>query len=60
MKKIIIFAAVVATVGVIVGITYVKQQKVISPLGKGIFLQEKKLLQYSYTALQKSAFSGSD
>jgi len=60
MKKIIIFAAVVAIVGVIVGVTYVKQQKIISPLGKGIFLREKKLLQYSYTALQKSLFSGGE
>ena len=60
MKKIIILVVVVTIAGVIVGVTYVKQQKIISPLGKGIFLQEKKLLLYSYTALQKEAFSGSE
>jgi len=45
---------------VVVGILYFKQTKILSPIGSGTIPKEKKLDKYSYTALQKTTFSGSE
>lgn len=58
MKKIIIFIGIIV-VAIVIGIKYLKQDRITSPLGNGITSKEKKLAQYSYTALQKITFSGS-
>ncbi|OGK09815.1 hypothetical protein A2767_03530 [Candidatus Roizmanbacteria bacterium RIFCSPHIGHO2_01_FULL_35_10] len=60
IKKIIILSGIVIVLGIIVGVKYLKQEKNISPLGSGSILFEKKLFQYSYIALQKSEFRGSE
>jgi len=58
MKK-IIFSVGIIVVAIIIGIKYLKPNKIISPIGSGKISKEKKLAQYSYTALQKTTFSGS-
>ena len=58
MKKIILLVGIII-VAVVIGIKYLKSGEIISPLGRGRTSQEKKLAQYSYTALQKTSFPGS-
>jgi dipeptidyl aminopeptidase/acylaminoacyl peptidase len=58
MKKLFLIIGIII-VAVVVGIKYLKSSEIISPLGKGRTSQEKKLAQYSYTALQNTTFSGS-
>ncbi len=57
MKKMILLVGTIIIVGV-VGFIYLKQEKIISPLGKGKISSEKKLSKYSYTVLQKTTFLG--
>ncbi len=59
MKKIFFFIVLII-IAVIIGIKYFKPTKIFSPLGGGRISLEKKLAQYSYTALQKTTFSGSE
>ena len=58
MKNIILFAGIIITI-IVIGIKYLKPSEIISPIGNGKILKEKKLARYSYTALQKTTFSGS-
>ena len=58
MKKLFLIIGIII-VAVVVGIKFLKSSEIISPLGKGRTSQEKKLARYSYTALQKTTFSGS-
>jgi len=59
MKKIIFFVAIIIA-AIIIGFNYLNPIKIISPLGSGKVAQEKKLAQYSYFALQKTNFPGSE
>jgi uncharacterized protein len=60
MKKIIfIVGVIIVAVAIFVGTKYLKPNKTVSPLGNGIIPKEKKLDKYTYTALQKTTFSGS-
>ncbi|OGK42189.1 hypothetical protein A2954_04215 [Candidatus Roizmanbacteria bacterium RIFCSPLOWO2_01_FULL_37_12] len=59
IKKIIVFSGIII-IGVIIRLKYLKTEKIISPLGGGKILFEKKLLKYSYSALQKTVFLGSE
>jgi len=59
MKKIILFIGIIV-IAIIISLKYIKQEKILSPIGKGKITQEKKLAQYSYTALQKTTFAGSE
>lgn len=59
MKKIFIFIGIIIVV-IIIGVKYSKPGKIISPIGNGNIVKEKKLDKYSYSALQKTTFSGSE
>jgi dipeptidyl aminopeptidase/acylaminoacyl peptidase len=56
MRKVFIFTGII--IAGFIGFIYLKQEKIISPLGKGKVSGQKKLAKYSYTALQKTAFNG--
>lgn len=61
MKKIIfIVGIIIIAVIIFIGIKYLKLNKMISSKNNGIIPKEKKLDQYSYTALRKATYSGSE
>lgn len=59
MKKIIFFVGVIIIL-LLIYLKFFNQTNFVSPLGKGKNSNEKKLAQYSYTAMQKTTFSGSE
>ena len=59
MKKIILIIGI-SIVLIVIGFFYFKNDKVLSPLGVGKVFEDKKLLQYTYLALQKTNFPGSE
>lgn len=61
MKKIIFITGTIITVtAIVIGIIYLQQDRSASPLNNRTIIKEKKLDKYSYTALQKTTFSGSE
>ncbi len=61
MKKIIIFLFFIAIIiAAYFGIKYFDDGRVLSPVGKGKILDEKKLAAYTYTALKMTDFLGSE
>lgn len=59
-KKIIFSIGIILVFATIVGLKYLGQNKIFSPLGNGKISGEKKLAQYTYTALKKTTFYGSN
>jgi dipeptidyl aminopeptidase/acylaminoacyl peptidase len=59
MKKIFLLIVIICT-AIIIGIIFLKPNNILTPIGKGTIYKEKKLAQYSYTALQKTKFLGSE
>lgn len=59
IKKIFIFIGVIIIV-IVIGVKYSRQDKIIFPIGSGNIVKEKKLDKYSYPALQKTTFYGSE
>lgn len=61
MKKIVVFLLlVIVIVSAYFGISYLDEGRIISPIGKGKILGEKKLAPYTYTALKMTDFLGSE
>ena len=60
MKKTFIAIILLLIIIAVVCLRYLGTGRIISPLGSGKVSSEKKLAQYSYTALKKTSFLGSN
>lgn len=60
MKKYLWMATAFVVIAAVLSFQYLKTEKIFSPLGNGKITDDKNFGQYSYTALQKTNFPGSE